>query len=299
MIDLHTHTSCSDGDFTPEELINLAVGKGLSVLAITDHDSIHAYDADIIIIAKNLGLMLIPGVELSSRDEETGEKIHVVGLGIDTKNEELRNTCEQLHHHRRKALVAAEQKLRELGIELRAADLLESEYVITKSHVAVDIISNPANADLLLDIYGEIPHKGRVIDDYLAAGKPSAAGKKDKLTTRQAVDIIKRSGGKAICAHPSFNVMRGFDFEDMKKLILRNGFDGIETVNIQYDKNNRDKRFDMVQEFTEFAESEKLIASGGSDFHGYNKAVWGNHSDLGLINESYRVSQRQLESILS
>lgn len=299
MIDLHTHTSCSDGDYTPLELIELAAGKGLSVISITDHDSIDAYDSDIFVFAKKCGVLLIPGIELSTEDEETGERIHVVGLGIDTNNSELRSICENMHIHRRDALLAAEKKLKQVGVDLRASELLKSNYVITKSHVAIDILSNPANANLLNNKYGEIPHRGKIIEDFLSSNKPATAGKKCRLNTTQAVDIIKRSGGKAICAHPSFNVMRGFDFDDMKRLILRNGFDGIETVNIQYDKSNGDRRFDMVKEFTEFADKSGLLSSGGSDFHGYNKAVWGNSSDLGLANESYRVSKHQLESILS
>lgn len=294
MIDLHTHTNCSDGDFTPEELIRLAAEKGMKVIAITDHDSIQAYDDDIVSIAKKLEVLLITGVELSTVDENSGEKIHVVGLDIDVNNEELRSVCEQMNLHRRQALVAAEQKLCDLGLSLRINELLESQNIITKNHVAADIITNPANAEKLFSIYNEIPSKGRFISDYLSRGKPASSGRQNKLFTHQAVDVIKRSCGKAICAHPSQNVMLGFGFEDMKKLILRNGFDGIETVNIQYDNTNK-KRFDMVIEFTEFANSEGLLISGGSDFHGQNKT----NSDLGLSDEPYRITMQHLESILS
>jgi len=298
VIDLHTHTTCSDGDFSPEELIKLASKKGISTMSITDHDSVSAYDDNLFNLAKSFGLSLITGIELSTVDQETGQKIHVVGLGIDTKNKDINDICRIMDIRRRKALIEVTTRINELGFSLRLEKLLKNKNIVTKTHVAIDIISNPKNYERLKEMYGEIPNKSTIINDHLMLKKFSLSESKGKLLTHKAIDIVKKSGGKAICAHPSFNIMRGFGFDDMRNLIIRNNFDGIETINIQYDKNNNDKKFDMVDEFTEFATNRNLITSGGSDFHGNDKNIWGDHSDLGLLNESYSITKQQLEKII-
>lgn len=299
MIDLHTHTNYSDGVYSPEDLIRMASKSGLRILAITDHDTVRAYDSDIVTFAKGLGVKLVPGIEFSTIDELSNEKIHVLGLGIDVGNEELKLVCKKINQFRRDNLLSVENKLKQVGIVLRTADLLQLNATITKSHIAKDVTSNPANRTAFLEKYGDIPMSGRFIEDYLVRGKPAFVGSKEKFYTSQAVKIIQQSGGKAFCAHPSFNIMRGFDFELMKQLIIRNKFDGIETINIQYDKSNDDKRFDMVKEFANFANDSNLLVSGGSDFHNDDISLVGNHSALGLKNEDYKITDSQLKEILS
>jgi 3',5'-nucleoside bisphosphate phosphatase len=299
MIDLHTHTTYSDGDYTPLELIDLAVGIGLSAMSITDHDTINAYKkTDVVEYAKKRSIRLIPGIELSTIDVTTGQKIHVVGLNLDLNNKILNELCDDLYKSRLLIMEKVAIKLGDMGLVLRVDDLKNSSAVITKSHIASDVLSNPSNHDKLLKFYGHMPLQGTFIEDYLIRGKPGYVEDRDKLSTSRAVEVIKMAGGKSICAHPSFNVMKGFGLKDMQDLILDNRFDGLEAINIQYDKSNNDTRFDMVQEFTDFANSAKLLISGGSDFHSNNDELWGNHSDLGLKNEDYIVNDEILELIL-
>ncbi len=298
MIDLHTHTNCSDGDYTPRQLVKIAANYGVNILSITDHDTIKAYDYNIISDALMVGVRLIPGVEFSTIDEMSNEKIHVVGLNIDINNTLLRKLCDELFESRRQAVMKTETTLLHLGIILRTDMLLKSGDIITKSHIAQDVIGNPINAPFFIKKYNKIPLQGTFIEDYLIKGKPAYIGNDDKLTTSRAVHVIKQSGGKAICAHPSFNVMRGFDLSLMQDLIIRNNFDGLEAVNIQYDKSNGDKKYDKVNEFIEFANHNNLLISGGSDFHSHNSELWGNHSELGLANEDYAVTEFMVEKIL-
>lgn len=300
MIDLHTHTSCSDGDYSPKDLIKLAADRGLTAMAITDHDTVKAYDLDdLITFAKNNNIQLIPGIEFSTIDEESGQKIHVVGLNININDNNLRKTCDILYEARRKVVLLTEEKLKKVGIVLRSQVLLNTSDIITKAHIAQDVLDNPVNEMIFKNVYGKTPLKGTFIEDYLIRDKPAFIDSKEKFYTSMAVETIKKAGGKAFCAHPSFNVMRKFDFESMKKLIIRNKFDGVEVINIQYDKSNDDKQFDMVKEFSDFAKDSKLLVSGGSDFHSDNYALWGNHSTLGLENEKYRITDRQLDKILN
>jgi len=300
MIDLHVHTSCSDGDFTPMEIIELATNSGLKTLSITDHDTIKAYKTDIYTFAKQRGIFLIPGIEFSTVDLDSGEKIHVIGLNIDTYDNILNSLCDKLQESRKKALLTAEKMLKSCGIVLRSNNLLESNFIITKSHIARDVIDNPVNQFVLLDIYGKMPLYGTFIEDFLVKDKPAFMSNSGKLSTHEAIKVIKQAKGKAFCAHPSFNIMHGSStFQSMKQLILRNKFDGIETINIQYDKSNGDVRFDMVKEFTDFAQQNNLLTSGGSDFHSNNRSLLGNYSTLGLANENYRVTEHQLAKIIA
>jgi len=298
MIDLHTHTSYSDGDYSPSDLVELAFKKGVKVISITDHDTVGAFKSNIIKLAGDYGMLLIPGIEFSTIDEVSGQKIHVVGLNIDVNDVNLNSICDQLYDSRLNYLHRVDKKLADLGIKLRSHNIINSASTITKSHISRDVITNPANENILIAKYGFVPMYSVFIGDYLAKGKPAFVKDDTEFHTKSAVDVIKQAGGKAICAHPSFNVLRGFSFDSMQQLILRNGFDGIETVNIQYDKKSNDSRFDMVAEFTEFAENNRLLSSGGSDFHGDNKIIYGEHSDLGLTNELYDISMKQLERIM-
>lgn len=299
MIDLHTHTNCSDGDYSPHDLIDLASSRGLKTISITDHDTVLAYKTDIIEFANNRGIKLIPGIEFSTIDEISHEKIHVVGLDIDINEAGLVELCDALRQARRDAVIKTEELLTPIGFKLRTQEMLDSGVLITKFHIGHDVVTNPENHPKLIDIYGKVPLHGTFIEDYLIKGKPAFVKSDDKLYTSVAVDAIKKAGGVAICAHPSFNIMRGFSFESMRDLIVRNQFDGIESINIQYNKSGGDIQFDMVQEFTDLAYELGLLTSGGSDYHSNNQELWGNHSDLGLSNEQYEVTQQVVDSILN
>jgi predicted metal-dependent phosphoesterase TrpH len=299
IIDLHTHTNCSDGDYSPQELIILAAKKGLTALAITDHDTVKAYDQNVISLANQCHIKLIPGVEFSTIDLITHEKIHVVGLRINLDDNILKELCQKLALSRIDSVLAIAQKLDPLGLILRSQRLIGIGGTITKAHIAQDILANQANQPALLRRYSRIPPQGELIEDLLIKGCPAFVEKSFSMLTNEAVTCIKQAGGVAFCAHPSFNIMRGLDIEAMKALIIRNQFDGVEAINIQYDKSHDDKQFDMVDIFTQFAQSNHLLISGGSDFHSNNTQLWGRHSDLGLANERYRVTEEQLAKIMA
>lgn len=299
MIDLHLHTTCSDGEYSPEGLVDLAAKVGLSVMSITDHDTVSAYDTDIVSYASDRGIRMITGIEFSTIDELSGEKIHVLGFGFDSDNEELRKVCRIIATARREMVIKTDKKLLEIGVILRSQRLLDSESIITKTQIASDVISNPSNEQYFMEKYGEIPLQSVFIEDHLIKNKPAHILMDKNLSTSMAIDIIKKSGGRAICAHPSFNVMRGYDFDKMKNLILRNNFDGIEAINIQYDKRNGDRRFDMVDEFIQFANSHELLISGGSDFHSDIDPKLGNFSNIGMTNEIHKVTHDHLNKILN
>lgn len=298
MIDLHTHTNCSDGDYSPFELVKMAHKKGLRALAITDHDTVDAYKTDVVKFTKSRGVLLVTGVELSSIDEISGQKIHVLGLNIDADDIEFNKICQELVTYRLDYLLRANAKLQNLGLAVRVDDIINSNKLITKNHISKDVVSNVANYKTLAGLFDDrIPGSKEFLVNYLIEGGPAYAGNNSFLSTRKAVDVIKQAGGKAFCAHPSLNVMRGFGFDQMQDLILRNQFDGVEAINIKYDQKKR-IRFDMTDEFMKFASDSNLLTSGGSDFHGDDESVYGRFSDLGLSNEPYNVSSYELQKII-
>jgi predicted metal-dependent phosphoesterase TrpH len=298
MIDLHTHTNCSDGDYSPKELIELAIKQGITILSIADHDTVTAYNDNLVSYAKSRGVTLIPGVEFSTVDQVSKQKIHVVGLNIDLNNQDLLDLCAKLNRSRRNSVIKTKELLKPLGFILRSNKLLSSGSTVTKAHIGRDVIDNPDNKNKFLEIYGKVPLQGTFIEDYLIKGKPAFVDNEFKLFSAEAVKVIKKAGGVAICAHPAFNVMRGFSFNMMKDLIIRNKFDGLEAINIQYNKSNNDEKFDMIKEFSNFAEEANLLISGGSDYHSSNSKLWGNHSELGLKNEKYKITDELVKIIL-
>ncbi len=176
--------------------------------------------------------------------------------------------------------------------------MLDSGEIITKAHIARDILANPDNQAVLKKHHqGKIPLQGEFIEQWIIKGCPAFVENKARLHADQAVDLIHQAGGIASCAHPSFNVMKGFSFDEMCQLILRNRLDAVEAINIQYGKNNGDKRFDMVKEFSEFADKNGLLITGGSDFHSDNYELWGEHTELGFSNEDIKFTDEMLAQL--
>lgn len=174
---------------------------------------------------------------------------------------------------------------------------MASGEIITKAHIARDVLANEANRHRLIKAHGSMPLQGEFIEKWLIKGCPAFVPKTKPLLTHEAIDIIHQAGGVSSCAHPSFNVMKGFSLECMKQLILRNNFDAVEAINIQYDKENGDQRFDMIREFTQFAKEGNLLITGGSDYHSDNHELWGNMPSLGMADEVVRPGQEMVDNL--
>lgn len=297
LIDLHTHTNISDGDDTPQQLLARAEACDVRVLAITDHDTVDAYDEALFAEAKQRGIELIPGIELSTIDEQSEQKIHVLGLFIDPYNAVLRRRCAALRQGRIDLTREVATKLAACGFTLRVDELVASGEIITKAHIARDVLDNKANHAALVRAHGALPLQGEFIETWLIKGCPAFVPKTRPLLTHEAIELIHQAGGLASCAHPSFNVMKGFGQAAMEELILRNGFDAVEAINVQYDKEQNDRRVDMMAVFTAFARQSGLLVTGGSDYHSENTALWGRMTSLGMVEEAVRPSMAEVTAL--
>lgn len=278
-IDLHIHTTVSDGALTPKEVIDEAVKNGVSTIAIADHDTVEAYTDELINYAKEKNIELIKAVEISTKTKKCG--IHVLGYNIDIHNEEFKNKLAKLRNARHDYLFDVATKLSELGYQLNVEELDKID-AVTKAHIALDVVNNSINKDLLLNNFGHIPSKGEFIETIMNEGCPAYV-KKNSITPKEASDLIRSAGGKVVLAHPVAYVYEdGLTEEDILELVKDMNPFGIEANYIYVDRN--DKKINDIDIWTSFAKRCNLPTTVGSDFHNHD----GLRPVIGLIGEDLK-----------
>lgn len=250
-VDLHVHSNKSDGSFTPKELVDYALGKGLCAFALTDHDTTDGLD-EAISYAKDKPIEVVPGIEFSTEYE--GRDIHVLGLYIRYKDPVFNEKIQKFVDSRIKRNEKMCKNLQEAGIDISYEKLLKTypDAVITRAHYAAYLTDNgyvSSRADAF----------SKYVGDHCKYFVP-----REKVTPSQAVELILQAKGVPILAHPPLYHM-GKDKLDALVSTLKNaGLAGIEAIYSTY--NNQDSR-DMM----DLAKKYDLLLSGGSDFHGANK----------------------------
>lgn len=260
--DLHVHTTFSDGAYSPDEVLNLAETAGLEILAITDHDSVSAFDA-----ISYTRLEVIPGAELSASHE--GREVHILAYFIDPAREDLRTQLHMLQRKRRSRLFTILRKLAEHEVEIQASDVFNSAGggSISRLHVAEALIDG-----------GHVANLYEAFRDYL--GPDGAAYvPKPYFTVAEATRLIHDAGGAAVLAHPGDNFT-----VDQIAAFARDGLDGIE---VSYPSHT----FEETALHRELAARLNLVATGGSDFHGRRHA----DTPIGAAKVSREVVERLFE----
>lgn len=289
IIDLHIHTTVSDGALLPKEVIDEAVKNGVSTIAIADHDTIDSYTEDLCNYAKEKGVELIKAVEISTKSEKCG--IHILGYHIDIRNEEFKQRLFALRNVRHIYLHDVAEKLKELGYVIHVEELDKVE-AVTKAHIALDVIQSTENKELLLKNFGHIPGKGEFIETVMNEGCPAYV-RKATITPKEAAELIRKAGGKVVLAHPvAYQYEDNLTEEDILELVREIQPDGIETNYIYVDRNNQ--KINDVDKWNAFAKKHHLKVTVGSDFH--NKD--GIRPEIGLIHEDLHLSDDTVEDIL-
>lgn len=266
MVDLHVHSTCSDGTFTPEELVDYAIQKGLTAFALTDHDTVNGLDRAIR-YAEELRQAqaaspsdapvpqvpeIIPGIELST--EYQGKDIHMVGLFIDYRQPEFAHYLEDFIRSRENRNEKMCALLREHDIDITYEALL-AEFpgaVITRAHFARYLLS-----------HGYIQSMKEAFDRYVGDHCPCFVPR-EKVTPAQAVELILRAGGVPVLAHPILYHMSDDRLDTLVAELKKIGLVGIEAIYSTY--NTAEER-----QIRGLASKYDLKISGGSDFHGANK----------------------------
>lgn len=297
-VDLHTHTSCSDGVFTPVDLIHKAAHNGVGVLSITDHDSVEAYKhRETFEAARAVGIELVPGIEVSTSeyDEASKEtKVHILGLFIDPEHESITGLVSSQQASRAQYAITAGELLRQDGWQLDAGALL-NEGTITKAHLADSVLYDPANEKALKLRFGEMPSRGRFIETLMNEGGPCYAEKRT-VSAEDAIRVIHAAGGLAIMAHPVANVYEGMEFEEVVTHLKTHDYDGVEAWYYYYSKSRGDIKVDEIDRYISLSQQLGLLVTGGSDYHGPTTTL-GNFIDIGFKGEK-RIPDRKVYTAL-
>ena len=259
MIDLHSHTNISDGELTPEELVQLALKRNLSALAITDHDQVKAIPPARE-VANGTDLEIISGVEVSSSKD--GNTLHILGLFVDENHAGLVKYLEDL---RKRRISRAEKMVERLG---RSNINITLDEILTVAKGGT--VGRPHVAKVLIQ-KGFVRSTTEAFDRYLASGRPGFVPY-EKAAPQPAIDMIHAAGGLSFLAHPG--LVRN---QDLIHEVVDMGIDGLEVIHPDHSKG-------YVKRYREMCEELDLLMSGGSDYHGPHAERKG---DLGKMEVPY------------
>ena len=250
-IDLHVHSTFSDGTLTPTQLVELALKSNLEAFALTDHDTTEGIE-EALLAAKNQDIEVIPGIEFST--EYKGKDIHILGYYINPYDKHFCDKVAEFRNSReirnRKMCV----KLKEMGFDIDY-DSFVAEFpdsVITRAHYAKYLIN-----------HGYIKSMDEAFEKYIGDDCPGFIPR-EKITPAQAVTLILECGGIPVLAHPILYKFSDSALETLVSELKRVGLKGIETIYSTY--SNDDEKL-----IRRLANKYKLLITGGSDFHGSNK----------------------------
>lgn len=241
--DLHTHSTFSDGKYTPTELVDAAAKAQISFLAITDHDSWNGVAEAIQRAEQVQTVAIIPGIELGT--QYNGKSVHILAYYIDMHNDALYSKMNEMRHAREIRLYKILEKLHELGYEITVEACDPKNRAVGRPHVAKALVSK-----------GYFSTVQEVFDKLLKEGGPAYVPQ-PKLAPDEAIMLIHAAGGIAVLAHPS--ELNNADL--VQELLYKFDFDGIEVYHPSSNK------VDEIL-WKKLACQYGLLISGGSDFHG-------------------------------
>jgi len=196
-LDLHIHSTASDGVFTPEEVVRKAKKEDFSIIALSDHDTMNGVAAAVAEGEKQ-GVAVIPAIEMSTSWQ--GERVHMLGYGLNQNNKQLNRALNKFIKERIRRAKKITEKLNEQGFKIYWSDLSSKENSsIGRPHIAQAVLSYPENREKL----PKDMDWGQFIENYLTKGKPAFV-KKNKMDSVTAIKVINQAGGKAVWAHPAY-----------------------------------------------------------------------------------------------
>lgn len=243
-VDLHSHTTCSDGRASPAELVRQARAAGVDLLAVTDHDTTDALD-EAEAEGRKAGVRVVAGIEMSC--QASGQDVHLLGLGVDRAHPEFREALKRLQESRRARVDRICDALRSQGLALSAADVLAEAggKSVGRKHVAQAMVRK-----------GLVRAVEEAFEKHLRPGRPAHVPA-NELAPAEAARIIRRAGGVPVLAHPAFygddRLVEGIlDAASLRAIEVYHRYGG-ERTHLRY---------------LEMARRRDLVATGGSDFHG-------------------------------
>jgi 3',5'-nucleoside bisphosphate phosphatase len=275
-IDLHLHSTYSDGTFSIKEIVEYASTKKLAAVALTDHDCISGI-REITELAGRIDLEVVPGVEISSMYENID--VHVLGYYFDLDNANLIAKLEEIRQIRFERARKIVERLNNRGVALRFERVLEFSkgFSIGRPHIAAALL-----AEEYVHSYSEAFDKfvGNHTEFYIPV---------QKLTPRGAIELIKEAGGLAVLAHPAV-----LDDDTLVETFIKDGLDGLE---VYYPK----LPFKTFRAYRQLCHKYNLLETGGSDCHGpyFDEVLIGSvHVPCGVLDKMKRRKSAQAQTTL-
>jgi len=242
-VDLHSHTTASDGLLAPRDLVKLAARQGVRVLAVTDHDSTSGLP-EAMAEAVEHGIEIVPGLEINC--DVPGAEIHVLGYYVDWQADWFEAFLAEQRAERRARVHRMVERLGELGVPLTAEEVFAicKEGSPGRPHVAQAMIKR-----------GYVKSVREAFDRYLRSGGPANVPRR-RLTPVEAVAVIRRAGGVPVFAHPGLAGRDGLIPE-----LVEAGLGGIETFYPEHSAG-------QIEAYSALCRRHDLVATGGSDYHG-------------------------------
>lgn len=254
IVDLHVHSTKSDGSFTPSELVSYAIEKGLSAFALTDHDTTEGIEEAFAAAAAapDPSVRVIPGIEFSTEYE--GRDIHILGLDIRWRDPLFQEQLKAFQDSRSLRNEKMCKKLNDAGIAITYTALLEAypDAVITRSHYA----------DYLCR-HGYVGSSREAFERYIGDHCPCFVPR-EKVTPFQAVELVLQTGGIPVLAHPVLYRLSAENLDRLTARLKESGLIGLEAIYSTYSSGEEKKMRALARKYG-------LLPSGGSDFHGSNK----------------------------
>jgi hypothetical protein len=258
MIDLHSHTTASDGQYTADELFNLARASGVTTLAVTDHDTVEGLEA-CQNAAHRTGLRLVPGIEISTRLNR--REVHILGHFIDAQEPGIAAFSTHLKVERARRMEAMVGKMQALGFPVTMEQVLA---LAGPGHLA-----RPHLARVLVEL-NYCSSTKEAFDRFLADDRPAAVPRLE-VTVPEAIDLIHRAGGTATVAHPGVSRVNDLELQEMRSW----GLDGVEVEHSDHPPSLKEKLAGLAAKLG-------LVVTGGSDFHGEKVAPNRNLGRIGM-----------------
>jgi hypothetical protein len=253
-IDLHIHSTASDGSFTPAEILEHAQKLNLAAIAITDHDAIDG-SREALRIGIPPSFNFLTGVEISAAHPPFfpgSGSFHILGYNINLDNRELNQALSRLQDARRNRNPAILRRLNELGFQITLEEVNQEvgEGQLGRPHIAYAMVKK-----------GFVASIDEAFDKYLGTNGPAYVDKY-RIECEQAINIIREAGGVPVLAHPALlNIENDQKLDALLKNLVKMGLKGIEVYYPEHSPR-------QVRQYTELAGKHGLLMTGGTDFHG-------------------------------
>ena len=279
-IDLHVHSTVSDGTLTPTELVDHAIEVGLSAFALTDHDTIRgvaeAKERAAWHKSRGHAIEVYSGVEISAAYKN--RDIHILGLFVNENDEILDRILNSFLENRNRRNERMLEKFAEFGIELTMKDLTEDapSAVITRAHFATALMKK-----------GLVSSVQEAFEKYVGDNGPCYIPR-EYMSPEQAISSIKKAGGVPVLAHP---LLYNLPHDELYALVERLKKAGLRGIEVYYSNNRGQDEVNVKALANHFG----LVATGGSDFHGSVKP----HIELGIGRGNLKIPYSVLENVLA